>query len=248
MRMIGIIPARLASSRFPGKLLVDIKGKTLIQRTYERALASPYFDEVYVVTDDASIAQHVQRLGAKVFMTSKECQTGTDRIIEALKNNDELQSSDFIVNVQGDEPLLPLSAIEKIYLAFKQNPHEEVITCVKKIIDKDEIKAPNVVKCVFDKNGYALYFSRSPIPFSSEKNHDYFRHFGIYGFSKEFLLNFDTSTESSLQIAEELEQLKFLEHGHKIKVCTIDEITHDVNVPEDIVKVEQLLCLQNSSL
>lgn len=247
-KTIAIIPARYASTRFPGKPLVNILGKSLIQRTYENALLCKDLADVIVATDDPRIFDHVQSFGGHVVMT-RECATGSDRLAEVVKNGHA--DAETILNIQGDEPCLCPSIVSRVIEAL-QDSEAVVSTAAIKIESEEEALSSSVVKCVFDKQGYALCFSRALIPSNKSllwnSNTSYFKHLGIYCYRKEFLLQYGQLEQTPLQQAEDLEQLKILEHGYKIKVAVVAGSSIGVDHPEDITKVEQLLCKQNSSL
>ena len=251
LKVIGIIPARFGSVRFPGKPLVEILGKTLIQHTYENALRCKILDKVIVATDDERIFKHMNDLGGNVVMTSLNCPTGTDRLAEVVRDHPELHSVEVIVNVQGDEPTLDSHVIEEIAQVLLKDPQADVSTAVVLIKHAEEALNPSIVKCVIDQNGYALYFSRGLIPAGKSLQYNpgtpYYRHLGLYGYRRDFLLHYASLTPTPLQLAEDLEQLRVLEHGYKIKTTIVQSECMDVNTPEDIKKVERLLCKQNTS-
>lgn len=251
-KVVGLIPARYGSSRFPGKPLADILGKSLIQRTYENTKKCPILDDVFVATDDDRIFDHVISFGGKAIMTSSYCPTGSDRLIEAVEKAPSLKEASIIVNIQGDEPCLESIVIEKVVHLLLEDPSAVMSTAVMRIHSELEALNPSVVKCSMDCHGNALYFSRALIPggpkvkFNPELS--YFKHIGIYGYRKSFLLKYGTLTQTPLQKAEDLEQLKVLEHGYKIKTAIVESASVSVDHPEDIKKVESLLCKQNTSL
>lgn len=251
-KIVGIIPARYGSSRFPGKPLAKILGKSLIQRTYENTLRCKLLDSCFVATDDERIYEHVKDFGGNVVMTSPNNPTGTDRLIESLSLENKLQEADIIINIQGDEPCLQPSLIEDIINALKDETLAVMSTAVMKIENQEDAFNPSIVKCVIDLKGYALYFSRALIPYGKngvfDKQNTYYKHIGIYGYTKNFLLEYGTLQKSPLQIAEDLEQLKVLENGYKIKTVVVDSFSVGVDHPEDIKKVEDLLCNQNTYL
>lgn len=248
-KVLGIIPARYASTRFPGKLLAPLLNKTLIQHTYENARKSQTIDKIVIATDDIRIYNHAKTFNAEVVMTSTECPTGTDRLGEALAKHPELQSYSIIINIQGDEPCLPPQAIDKVIHILQANPDAHMATAAVKLKAEDAHHT-SVVKCVFDKNGNALYFSRSLIPGNKTgkqiKGISYYQHVGIYAFRKDFLLQYAQLPPTPLQQSEDLEQLKVLEHGYKIKVAIVESEVIGVDHFEDIKKVELLLCKQNT--
>jgi len=251
-KVLAVIPARFESSRFPGKPLAKILGKTLIQLTYVNALKCASIDYLVVATNDARIYEHVISFGGKAVMTSSDCLTGTDRIIEAIKLNKELQSFDIVINIQGDEPCIEADVIDKVIKALDDNQSPLMSSAVMKLESEEEALDSSVVKCVFDHNQYALYFSRALIPSGKipgfNPNIDYYRHLGIYAFKKDFLFEYAYLSETPLQKSEDLEQLKVLEHGVKIKLAIVKSSSLGVDTPEDIKKVEALLCKQNSFL
>ena len=249
-KVVGVIPARYASSRFPGKPLAKILGKSLIQRIYENSKKCSSLDDVFVATDDQRIFDHVLSFGGKVVMTSVACPTGSDRLIEAVKNDLRLKDASLIVNIQGDEPCLEPVVIQQVVQLLLKDPTAVMATAVMKIHSESEALNPSVVKCSIDCYGHALYFSRSLIPggpgalFNPKST--YFKHIGLYGYRREFLLAYGKLHQTPLQIAEDLEQLKVLEHGYKIKTTIVDSTSISVDHPEDIKKVESLLCKQNT--
>jgi len=251
-KTLGIIPARYASTRFPGKPLAQILGKSLIQRTYENAKRSKILDQIIIATDDQRIFDHVKHFGAHAVMTSPTCLTGTDRLAEVIRQDPEFSDVDIIVNIQGDEPTLDPQVIESVVEILLKDPKADVSTAIIPIRSEQEALNPSVTKCVIDKQGFALYFSRGLIPAGRtmryKPNFIYYKHLGIYGYRREFLLHYEELTPTPLQLEEDLEQLKVLEHGFRIKTAIVDSECMDVNDPEDIKKVEQLICKQNTSL
>lgn len=247
LKVIGIIPARFGSSRFPGKPLVKILDKTLIQHTYENALRCQALESLIVATDDTRIFDHVSGFGGKAIMTSDKHLTGSDRLAEVIKSSPEYAHSDIVINIQGDEPCLNPLSIASVISLLKQDPHAVMATCATPIHSSEEIANPSIVKCVLDQSHHALYFSRSPIPYNKTKA-QFLRHMGLYAYRRDFLLTYQSLTPTPLQLAEDLEQLKVLEHGYRIKVAIVEEFSIGVDTPADIQKVEQLLCTQNTSL
>ncbi len=246
MKIFGIIPARFASKRFPGKMLAPILGKSLIQRTYENALASDCFDRLFVATDDEKIAELMRSCGGEVIMTSPACNNGTERIGDALKKEPLLQQAEILVNVQGDHPCIEKKTIQAVIEAILEDQEAVVSTAVSPIKEEGEIFSSHVVKCIFDQKNRALYFSRSPIPYHSacHKNGQvcYYSHLGIYAYRLSFLPTYLKLPDTPLQKSEDLEQLKVLEHGYKIKVAIVEEKILGVDIPDDIRKVEEVLC------
>jgi len=246
---IGIIPARFGASRFPGKLLAPIFGRTVIERTYERAMKAGRLDALVVVCDDERIASCIEGIGGRAFMTSPHCPTGTDRIVEAVKRYPELASFDIVVNIQGDGPCIDPAAIDSVISALEQDASEVMATCVVPIHDEHELNNPSVVKCIFSQSGHALYFSRACIPARrANMPGGHWKHVGLYAFRKSFLLTYGELQETPLQRAEDLEQLKAIEWGFPIKIVKTTGSSPHVDVPEDIQKVERWLCNQNISL
>lgn len=243
LRFVAIIPARYASTRFPGKPLVDIGGKTMIQRVYDQV--SKVLDDVYVATDDKRIFDKVRSFGGKVIMTSDAHRSGTDRCYEAFTKLEDW--FDVVINVQGDEPFIQPEQIEALKNCFADD-ETQIATLVKKITDKDGVEVlfnPNSPKVVIDKQNNALYFSRSPIPYkrgSDEKNwmaeHDYYKHVGVYAYRSEVLSQIVQMPPSKLELAESLEQLRWLENGLKIKAGFTEVETVGIDTPEDLEKIK----------
>ncbi|EPS72950.1 hypothetical protein M569_01801, partial [Genlisea aurea] len=241
-RVVGIIPARFASSRFEGKPLVQILGKPMIQRTWERAKMAVSLDRVVVATDDHRIADCCRGFGADVVMTSESCRNGTERCNEALQKLDK--HYDVVVNIQGDEPLVEPEIIDGIVKALQLAPDAVFSTAITSLKPEDGFD-PNRVKCVVDNNGYAIYFSRGLIPFNKSGKFNprfpYSLHLGIQSFDSKFLKIYSELPPSPLQVEEDLEQLKVLENGYKMKVIKVDHDTHGVDVPEDVEKIEKYM-------
>ena len=236
-KVIIIIPARLASTRLPNKPLAMIEGKTMIQRVYEQALKAN-LGEVIIATDGEKIANEIKKFGGKYILTNPDLQSGTDRIYSAYKLLK--QDFDIIVNVQGDLPNIDPNVIsECVNLALESDC--DIATVASKISDISEINNPNVVKIALAQNGLALYFSRSPIPFSKNINDDYFHHIGIYAYKKNSLEKFINLTPSPLEKRESLEQLRALENGMKIAVKIVDAHPLSVDTKEDLDKVINLI-------
>lgn len=249
--VVAIIPARYASTRFPGKPLVQIKGKTLIQRTYENAKRCKLIDKIIVATDDQRIFDHVVAFGGDVIMTPVDLPTGSDRLAYVVERDKALEQSEMILNVQGDEPCLDPEVLTQLIEILRNDPEAVMSTCAFKLENEEEAGNPNSPKCVVDQKGNALYFSRALIPGGRSLKFDHdipvYKHVGIYAFRPHFLLQYGKLPMTPLQRAEDLEQLKVLEHGYKIKVAIVKSVSADVNTPEDIKKVELELCKQNSS-
>jgi len=239
MRAVVIIPARYASSRLPGKPLVEIAGKPLIQHVYERAAGARGILAAVVATDDERIRDAVLRFGGKVVMTSPGHATGTDRVAEAAEAFD----ADVVVNVQGDEPLIPPEVVEVVAATLKPGepaPMASAMTRVRALAERD---AASVVKVVVDRQGYALYFSRYPIPYVREAGVMYmpYKHLGIYAYRKEFLNQFTLLPQTPLERLECLEQLRALEHGYRIRMTEVDYDPVSVDTPEDLAHVRSLM-------
>jgi 3-deoxy-manno-octulosonate cytidylyltransferase (CMP-KDO synthetase) len=243
-KVIGIIPARYGSTRLPGKPLIKIGGKSLIQRTYENAKKCKMLDQVIVATDDVRIADHVVSFNGEVVMTSTACITGTDRIIEAMTQGN-LNQAELVINIQGDEPNLESDVIEKVISILKADPECDVSTAVVKLESKEDAMSSSVVKCVMDQKNHAIYFSRSLIPGNKtgewREGTAYYKHLGIYGYRSTFLKEYAELEPTPLQLSEDLEQLKILENGYKIAVAIVKSSAVGVDTPEDIKKIEKLL-------
>lgn len=238
MKILGVIPARYGSSRFEGKPLALINGKPMIEWVYKRALKSNV-DRLIIATDDLRIYEKVEEFGGEVMMTSKKHKTGTDRIIEVAKKWSEY---DVIINIQGDEPLIEPDMINQLIIPFLEDNTLKMATLKHEILNEKNIDNPNVVKVITDKDGYAIYFSRSPIPYNRDrKKIKYYRHIGIYGYNREFLLKYKKLEKSLLEDIESLEQLRALENGYKIKVEITDFDVRGVDTPEDLHEVEKIL-------
>lgn len=230
-----MIPARYEASRFPGKLMKDLAGKSVILRTYEATKNSKLFEDVYVVTDSAIIFNEIISNGGKAIKSLKEHESGSDRIAEAVENLDV----DIVVNVQGDEPFIQKEPLFHLLEVFKTDSKKEidVASLMIKMDVETEINNPNNVKVVTDEHHFALYFSRSPIPFPREKSKAvYFKHIGIYAFRKEALLKFTKLPINSLEAAEKLENLRFLANGLRVKMVETDQIVIGIDTPDDLEK------------
>ena len=244
MNILIIIPSRFGSSRFEGKPLVDIHGKSLVKRTYEQALKTNLKAKVIVATDDDRIYKHVQEFGDSV-MTSSEHLSGTDRCFEVVGKLTE--PFDIVVNLQGDEPFILPSQIEALVKAF-ENPEVEIATLKKPILNSSELFNPNIVKVVTQKNGLALYFSRQSIPYIRSKSEDpwtrtnhFYRHIGIYAFRANVVKELSQLKPSEMEIAESLEQLRWLENGYKIHVSETNFVSPAIDTPEDLLTVDNFL-------
>jgi len=239
MKIIAMIPARYEASRFPGKLMKDLAGKTVILRTYEAIKKANLFDEVYVVTDSAIIYNEIIANGGKAIKSKKEHESGSDRIAEAVENLD----IDIVVNVQGDEPFTKKEALSKLLEVFKTDAKKEIAiaSLMLKMDDSAEINNPNNVKVVTDEQNFAMYFSRSPIPYAREKSTAiYYKHIGIYAFRKEALLKFTKLPINHLEATEKLENLRFLANGLKVKMVETNQIAIGIDTPEDLEKANEI--------
>lgn len=236
---IIIIPARYGSSRFPGKPLADIGGKTMLQRVYEQAAKSGISKKIVVATDDERIYSHVQNFFGEAIMTSSEHKSGTDRCFEALKKCNG--KFDIVINLQGDEPFIQPEQLHKLAACFADE-NCNIATLAKRTEKKSEIENPNVVKLVKDNHDYALYFSRSTIPFQREKNVKtiYYKHIGLYAYRSETLSKITKLPPSSLELSESLEQLRWLENGYKIKTAETELESIAIDTPLDLKRVKAL--------
>lgn len=241
MKIIAVIPARYASTRFPAKLMQDLGGKTVILRTYEAAIATALFDDVFVVTDSEVIYDEIVNHGGKAIRSQKNHESGSDRIAEAVENMDV----DIVVNVQGDEPFIDKKPLEQLLAIFKEDASKQVdlASLMCQITNKEEINNPNNVKVIVDQKGFALYFSRAVIPFPREENVGarYMKHIGIYAFRKEALLDFYNLPMLSLEASEKLEQLRYLEYGKRIKMVETSHASIGIDTPEDLEKARKLV-------
>jgi 3-deoxy-manno-octulosonate cytidylyltransferase (CMP-KDO synthetase) len=236
----AIIPARWASTRFPGKPLVQLRGKPLVQHVWERACRAKLVDRVIIATDDMRIAETVFGFGAEVALTSPKHPTGTDRLAEVAA---KLKSAPIILNVQGDEPDIAPATINRLVKALQDDPKLGMVTAANPITDPADVHNPHVVKVVTDLAGRALYFSRSVIPYDRDGRGGmkYLRHQGIYGYRRKVLLDFVKWKPTQLEMAEKLEQLRALEHGVAIGVILVKQGSVGVDTPEDVAKAERLL-------
>ena len=240
MKIIAMIPARYKASRFPGKLMKDLDGKPVIVRTYEAAIATALFEEVYVVTDSEVIRDEISRNGGNVIMSQKEHESGSDRIAEAVQNVE----ADIVINVQGDEPFTEKESLEKVINVFYEDPNKEIAlaSLMVEIKDWDEINNPNTVKVIVDQNNFALYFSRSPIPFPRDKDVGarYFKHKGIYAFRKDAILDFAVLPMKFIEASEKIECIRYLEYGKRIKMVETEVQGVEIDTPEDLERAKRL--------
>ncbi len=235
-----MIPARYSASRFPGKLMQNLAGKSVILRTYEATVATKLFNEVYVVTDSDIIYDEIVNNGGKAIMSKTEHESGSDRIAEAVADVD----CDIVVNVQGDEPFTEGESLAKVLDVFRDDEKKEIdlASLMVEIKDWDEINNPNSVKVIVDQENFALYFSRSPIPYPRDKEVGarYFKHKGIYAFRKEALLDFTVLPMKFLEASEKIECIRYLEYGKRIKMVETEIQGVEIDTPEDLEKAKRL--------
>ncbi len=240
MKIISMIPARYSASRFPGKLMQDLGGKTVILRTYKATVATNLFDEVYVVTDSDVIYKEIIDNGGKAIMSINEHESGSDRIAEAVQNVD----CDIVVNVQGDEPFTERNSLEKVLGVFKDDNDKQIdlASLMVEITDWEEINNPNTVKVIVDQDDFALYFSRSPIPYPRDENAGakYYKHKGIYAFRKQALLDFTNLSMQFLEATEKIECIRYLEYAKKIKMVETTVEGVEIDTPEDLERAKKL--------
>ncbi|MBO5072007.1 MAG: 3-deoxy-manno-octulosonate cytidylyltransferase [Eubacterium sp.] len=239
MKIIGVIPARYKSSRFPGKPLTEICGKPMIWWVYQQAKKVPEFDSVYVATDDERIKAACEAYSINVIMTSDRHKTGSDRVAEVA----EKVEGDLFVNVQGDEPVINPEMIRQVISIFTEDDSVYFGSLKKEITDPDEINAPSTVKVVTDDNGDAMYFSRSVIPSNLKDGRlaRVFRHVGIYAYKREFLLKFAAMVQTELELGEGIEPLRAMQKGYKMRLKETEYTSIGVDLPEHIQKVEQVI-------
>ncbi len=243
-KVIAIIPARYQSNRFPGKPLALIDGKPMIQHVVERANKVGLLSRVVVATDDQRIGDCVASFGGEYVLTRDDHVTGSDRLAEAAEKIG-ISEHDVVVNIQGDQPLFPAEVVEQVARPLVEDPALPMSTLIYKIIRPEEITDPNHVKTVFDRDNYALYFSRSPVPYQRNpedvETPTYYKHLGFYAYRKGFLLSFVALPEGEWERFEKLEQLRALEYGYKIKVVLTEHDSIEVDTPEDLKRVEEYL-------
>lgn len=251
MKIVAVIPARWQSTRLKGKVLADINGKPMVQHVWERVKKAHEIDDVVVAVDKEKVLKVVEGFGGKAIFTSPEQPSGTDRVVEVASSID----ADVFINVQADEPLVHPFMIDELAQLFEYEKGIQMATLIKRIHKKEEITDPSVVKVVVDRKGYALYFSRSPIPYIRDTEEGlgkdssatgnisgrYFKHIGIYSYTKDFLFTYTNLPKSTLETEEKLEQLRVLEHGYKIKTVETRYDTIGVDTAEDLEKVRKVL-------
>ena len=238
MRILAVIPARFEAQRFPGKLLADLNGKTVLQRTYEAVINTNLFDEVWVATDSDQIETHVQALGGKVFRSILNHDCGSNRVAECVQGIE----ADVVINVQGDEPFIAQNALADLIQAFKNDAANaiDLASLMIPITSKHDLENPNIVKVVSDQQGRALYFSRSPIPFMRAEGQA-FRHVGIYAFRKAALLDFYAQAPTPLEMAEKIEAIRYLEMGKVMQMLPTDFVGVGIDTPQDLEHAKALL-------
>ncbi len=243
MNIIGIIPARYGSSRFPGKPLVNIDGKSMIQRVYDQSAKAAKLSRVVIATDDERIVSHVRDFGGTVVMTSPQHQSGTDRCAEIIRKDTE-NNWDVVINIQGDEPYIHPEQIDLLCSLF-ENPDTQIATLVKEIKSSDELFNHNNPKVILNKNKDAIYFSRSPIPYCRNfpeqewiKQNTYYKHIGIYGYRSNVLLEISELPKTKLEVTESLEQLRWIENGYRIKaeITSLESVA--IDTPEDLLRIK----------
>ena len=238
MKIVALIPARFNATRFNGKLMADLGGKSVIRRTYDATLTTKLFDEVIVVTDNKIIFNEIISHGGKAMMSKKDHESGSDRIAEAAAEMDV----DIIVNVQGDTPFVKKGPLEKLLQQF-DDPSVQVASLMQILKNKKEIDDPNFVKVAVDRNMNSLFFSRSPIPYPRDKEIPitYYEHIGVYAFRKKALLDFTKWPVTPLELAEKIECLRYLEHGILLRMVVVDYLGIEIDTPEDLERALKLL-------
>ena len=246
MKVVSIIPARYESSRFPAKLMHLLGEKTVILNTYENVVATGLFDEVLVATDSEIIYKEIFDNGGKAVMTKTTHQCGSDRIAEAVEGID----ADIVINVQGDEPFLDKDSLKNLIEIFKTDPNQEIAlaSLMTNLSGNKEIKNPSNVKVIVDLKNFALYFSRSVIPYDRDSDlfNNYFKHIGVYAFRKSALLEFSQQKITPLEAAEKIECIRFLEYGKKIKMVYTDKINFGIDTPEDLQRAQEYIKTKDS--
>ncbi|WP_054850905.1 3-deoxy-manno-octulosonate cytidylyltransferase [Olleya sp. ITB9] len=240
MKIIAMIPARYSASRFPGKLMKDLGGKPVITRTYEATVDTKLFDDVVVVTDSDIIYDEINKIGGHVLMSKKEHECGSDRIAEAVQDLD----IDIVINVQGDEPFTDAESLKKLIQVFKEDKDQivDLASLMVNISNWEEIKNPNTVKVIVDQQDFALYFSRSPIPYPRDEAVavKYFKHKGVYAFRKQAILDFYNLPMLTLEASEKIECIRYLEYGKRIKMVETDIEGVEIDTPEDLERAKKL--------
>ena len=247
MKVVGIIPARLGSTRIPDKMLADINGKPLIQHTCENVRDLDILDELIVATDSRRIFDVVMSFGCRAVMTSEKCRTGTDRVAEAARSVD----CGIVINVQGDEMCFPSQVLEKVIQILEENADSVMGSVAAPILSEEDYLNPNVVKVVIDHSRNALYFTRAPVPHSKSggmrEGTPYYQHIGVYSYRRDFLLKYPDLKASVLEETESLEQLRALENGHRIKMAVVNTPGLRIDTPEDLEKAREMAWPRTSS-
>tara|TARA_B100001109_G_scaffold154698_1_gene125869 strand:- start:325 stop:1068 length:744 start_codon:yes stop_codon:yes gene_type:complete len=245
MKIVSIIPARYDSSRFPGKLMQQLGERTVILRTYQNVVATGLFDEVVVATDSDLIFNEISDNGGRAVMTRKDHECGSDRIAEAISG----MCADLVINVQGDEPFVDRDSLKKLIEVFEEDSQKEIAlaSLMTPLLEQEEVKNPSVVKVIVDLKQFALYFSRSPIPFDRDnKKPNYYKHVGVYAFRKDALIEFSNQEITPLESAEKIECIRFLEHGKKIKMVLTNNLNFEIDTPRDLDRAKTYLDQMNS--
>lgn len=250
MKIVAVIPARWSSTRLKGKVLADINGKPMIQHVWERVKKAHEVDEVIVASDKEKVLKAVESFGGTAMFTSPEQPSGTDRLAEVAGSVE----ADVFINIQADEPMIHPLMVDELAQVFQYERNVQMATLIKRINDPGEIADPNVVKAVVDRKGYALYFSRSPIPYIWDKQSGsedisgrYFKHIGLYSYTKDFLFTYTNLPKSTLEEEEKLEQLRALEHGYKIRTIQTQYETIGVDTQEDLERVREVMASEEKS-
>ncbi|MBF0358477.1 MAG: 3-deoxy-manno-octulosonate cytidylyltransferase [Magnetococcales bacterium] len=238
MKILGVIPCRMNASRLPGKPLLKLLGRPLIQHVYEGVQTSKKIDQFIVATDSQNIIDCVRSFGGQAVLTSSSHNTGTERVAEVAE---KLAEYDIILNIQGDEPLVTGEMVDQLATPLVENPGIHMTALKGRITNQEELHDPSIIKVVTDKNDCAIYFSRHPIPYPRNRTDHYYRNKGVYGFRRSFILEFKDLPRGPLELAESLEQLRAIEYGKQIFVSETKTETHGVNTPEDIPIVEKAL-------
>lgn len=239
LHVVALIPARYEASRFPGKLLKDLGGKPVLLRTYEAVVASELFDEVYVVTDDDRIEQCIAEAGGRVLRSQEEHETGSDRLAEAIAHI----QTDIAINVQGDEPFIDKDSLQQLIELFEadQDQSIDLASLMVRITEEERVENPNVVKVITDREGFALYFSRSPVPYPRDTSRPatYFQHIGVYAFRRQALLDFKALPIAPLEASEKIEAIRFLEYGRRLRMLETTKPSIGIDTPEDLELANQ---------
>jgi 3-deoxy-manno-octulosonate cytidylyltransferase (CMP-KDO synthetase) len=246
LSIVAVIPARYASTRLPGKALADIDGRPMIEHVYRRVASSKALSDVIVATDDLRIATRVNEFGGKVRLTKATHETGTDRLAEVAASLD----CDIVVNVQGDEPLIDPRTVDELVAPFKSDPSLQMTTLFRRIHESSELNNPNITKVVLDRGGFAIYFSRAPIPYVRDPRGGWpplYRHIGLYAYRRSALMVLAALEPTPLERAEALEQLRAVEHGIRIKAIETRHESFEVNTPEDLEQVRRLMATTTPS-